>query len=75
MREKSETSTKNINEEYQVFLIAVACVDVLIFEVVSEAAYKCCFQFEPFLRQISTNSWVFNNFEDLATMSNLVNPS
>lgn len=50
MREKSETSTKNINEEYQVFLIAVACVDVLIFEVVSEAAYKCCFQFEPFLR-------------------------
>lgn len=48
MREKSESSTMNINEEYQVFLMAVACVDVLIFEVVSEAAYKCCFQ--PFLR-------------------------
>lgn len=66
---------KNFSEEHQVFLMTVACVDALIFQVVSEAAYICHFQFEPFLRQLSANLWGFNNFEDLATMSNLVNPS
>lgn len=74
-KRKVKAPQKNISEEHQVFLMTVACVDALIFQVVSEAAYICHFQFEPFLRQLSANLWGFNNFEDLATMSNLVNPS